>query len=195
MLLLILGVSAYFDSLVHANSHSRKWAVAEHRLLVAKVVQPFCAMKAGVGMAFKSVVQYGHYYPRKAGMLSKFTAHSKHAPAPTLHVLQMSLGLTNFVAHALYPSSKVQGFLHCQHGLMQVILIHIRGSVHSPELVKTLAIVSDVSLDLQCIKVKHAREACFESLVWISTAFLGLDLQDVVCGNPMLACTSFSFKI
>ena len=59
------------------------------------------------------------------------------------------LGLTNFVPHSLYPGSKVQGFLDCQHGLMQVILVHIRRSVHSPELVKALAIVSDVSLNLQ----------------------------------------------
>ncbi len=57
--------------------------------------------------------------------------------------------LTKFVTNALNSRSKVQGFLHCKHGQMQVILVHIGCSVHCSELVKALAIVRDVTSHLQ----------------------------------------------
>jgi len=57
--------------------------------------------------------------------------------------------LTEFVTNALNPRTKVHGFLHCQHGQMQVILVHIGCSVHCSELVKALAVVCDVTSHLQ----------------------------------------------
>lgn len=57
--------------------------------------------------------------------------------------------LTSFVACALAASCKVKGFSNCQLGKVGVSLIYVAGSSLRNELVKGVAVVGDVSLDLQ----------------------------------------------
>lgn len=57
--------------------------------------------------------------------------------------------LTCFVACALATGSKVKGFSDCQLCQVSVCLINVAGSSFRDELVKCVAIVGDVSLDLQ----------------------------------------------
>lgn len=56
--------------------------------------------------------------------------------------------LTSFVTYALAPGSKIQGFSHCQLGLVQIVLVYIGCCVNSLELVEVLAIVCDVATQL-----------------------------------------------
>lgn len=57
--------------------------------------------------------------------------------------------LTGFVANALAPGSKVQCFTYSQLSLMQVILVYISCSVDCLELIELLAVVCDITTQLQ----------------------------------------------
>ena len=73
--------------------------------------------------------------------------------------------LTSFVTNALAPSSKVQCLTYCQLSLVQVVLVDIGRSVDCLELIELLAIVCDITTQLQYKQAKCVDQSSINSPV------------------------------